>query len=458
MNPYLFRHLIYPAYELSTGRRVLPKWRELEKTQWLTPRELVEYQGSKLSAILQHAYQNVPFYRRRFEALGLTPGDIRSPSDLEKIPPLTKQDLSHNLTDLVATQFSSRQLHRNSTGGSTGEPTVFYNDQNDLDYRSAVVMRNYRWAGLELGQVHVLLWGSAFDLSISASLMGRLTNWLQNRHVLPAFEMSEAGLANFVKEILRLQPRLLTGYASALELLGRFILESHKGFHPPGLQAIVSSAETLYPHQREGIENAFGCRVFDRYGSREVGAIAHECERHRMHINTENLYIEVLQGGKPAPVGEYGELAITTLNNYGFPFIRYLIGDAGQLTDELCRCKRGLPLLNQLLGRVHDILVTPDGRFLPGEFFPHLFKEIPGVQGFQVIQKARDRLTIRILASPDYLPSSTDYLNQKTRQVMGENITITFEFVDELPLLPSGKLRFTISEVPVNFATGSDPG
>jgi phenylacetate-CoA ligase len=431
---------------------VLRKYRQLEQSQWLAPEQARQQQWVKVKAILEHAYTNVPFYRRRFKETGLNPGDIRSPQDMEAIPPLTRQDLSRNFEELMASNIPRADLHRNATGGSTGEPAVFYNDRNDLDYRSAVVLRDYRWAGLEIGQTHALLWGAAFDLSHHDSVKGRLTNLLLNRHVLPAFDMSQSRLGYYASALLRLKPRVLTGYTSTLELLARYAGAKGIDLRPAGLRGIVSSAETLYQDQRAAIEQAFGCPVFDRYGSREVGCIAHECEQHRLHINSENLFVEALQGSRSAPAGSYSELALTSLNNYGFPFIRYLIGDAGSLSDETCPCGRGLPILAGLLGRVLDILVTPDGRYLPGEFFPHLIKETGDIERFQVIQKAPDELLMLIQPGQRFRQETVDYILEKTRQAMGETVEVRVELVEGLPALPSGKARVTQSEIKIDFA------
>ncbi len=452
MNPFIVQNLTFPLYQLATGRRVLDKYRQLEKSQWLSPEMVAQQQWARLTALLHHAYTNVPFYHRRFTEAGVTPDDIRSAQDLQVIPPLTKQDLRQHCEELIAANFPRASLHHNATGGSTGEPTAFYNDRSDLDYRSAAVLRVYRWAGLELGETHVMVWGSAFDLSRYGSLKGRLTNFLLNRHVLPAFDMSETRLGLYVAELLRLKPRVLTGYTSMLELLGRYAAQRGIDLRPAHLRGVVSSAEMLHPDQRASMERAFGCPVFDRYGSREVGCIAHECEQHRLHLTAENLYVEAVQDGKPAPTGSYGELALTTLNNYGFPFIRYLIGDAGRLSGDACPCGRGLPVLSGLLGRVLDILVTPDGRFLPGEFFPHLFKEVPGVERFQVVQKEPGGLLIRIQPGQNYRPDSLDYVLAKTHEYMGESVHIHVDLVKELSTTPSGKLRPTVSEIKIDFA------
>lgn len=457
LRPYLLQHLVYPLYEAVSGRRVLAKWRELEASQWLSREALQEQQWRAVQAALQHAYDTVPFYRQRFDAGGVRPGQIQTPADMARIPLLDRSDLSAYFEAVRARTAPPPDLVENHTGGSTGRPTHFFQDRTGLDWQSAAVLRCQRWAGLEPGACTAHLWASPTDLDILTSLSGRLRNLVLNAHILPAFRIGPEALARHAHTLQHLRPRGLVGYTSALVLLARYMEAEGLSRAPGGIGCIIASAEQLYPEARRRLEQVFACPVYDRYGSREVGCIAHECEQHRLHLNAETLYVEAVQDGAPVASGAPGELAITTLCAPGFPLVRYRIEDAGTLSEAPCPCGRGLPVLESLLGRVHDILTTPDGRYLPGEFFPHLMKDFVGVERFQVLQDTRDRLTLRLQPNAQHAPRETAQIEQAIHQAMGPGVTVTVKQVDRLTPLPSGKHRFTISRVPVDFARLQEP-
>ena len=166
----IVRNLVYPAYEVLSGRRILSKWRELEESQWRSSAEIEEQQWEKLHNLLVHANEHCSFYRKRFEQAGVNPEQIQAPEDMERIPPLTRQDLMQHQKEILSDDAKLSQLKPNATGGSSGEPAHFYNDRGELDYRSAVVLRNFRWAGLKPGEPQATIWGSAFDISLAKSL------------------------------------------------------------------------------------------------------------------------------------------------------------------------------------------------------------------------------------------------------------------------------------------------
>ena len=151
--------------------------------------------------------------------------------------------------------------------------------------------------------------------------------------------------------------------------------------------------------------------------------------------------------GKPAAHGP-GEVAITDLSNYGMPFIRYVNGDlASASSSHDCPCGRGLPLLERIDGRVLDAIRTPDGRILPGEFFPHMLKDVPGLVRFQLIQRQLDRLELSIVRSDAFDDASIAYIQRETAKVLGDSVALDYRFVDDIPLTRSGKRRVTLSEL-----------
>jgi len=192
----------------------------------------------------------------------------------------------------------------------------------------------------------------------------------------------------------------------------------------------------------------FGAPVFETYGSREFTFIAGECDRHQgLHVSMENLLVEILDDdGRPTPAGEEGNVVITDLSNYGMPFIRYANGDRAVAGWGTCSCGRGLPLLQKVVGRRLDILETPDGRRIPGEFFPHLMKDFPAVKRFQVVQEQLDRIELRLVVNYPLPQQSRSLLDQEIRKVVGPAVKLSLLTVDDIPLTSAGKLRVVVSK------------
>jgi phenylacetate-CoA ligase len=208
----------------------------------------------------------------------------------------------------------------------------------------------------------------------------------------------------------------------------------------------------LYDHDREFIEKVFCCPVFNRYGSTEFGNLAHECERHQgLHIYTEHAYIECLRNNVPASPGEKGELVITSLDNFGMPFIRYRIGDYGEMSDKICDCGRGLPMLKSVDGRVFDIVIAPNGRFISGTYWTILFKTVDGIRQFQLIQEGVDSLSIKLIIEPSFQKTALDTLVERIKESCGAAMRVRFDFVNDIPLTKAGKRKFIISKIPMTF-------
>jgi phenylacetate-CoA ligase len=198
------------------------------------------------------------------------------------------------------------------------------------------------------------------------------------------------------------------------------------------------------------IEEAFGCKVFDRYGSEEVALIASECERHEgMHLNIEHLYIEFLrEDGTAAAAGEEGAIVITDLFNRGMPFIRYSIGDVGVPTDRRCSCGRGLPLMERVTGRVADYLKRRDGSMVAGvSLVERTLTAIPGLEQMQVVQPSIDEIVLNVVRAPDFTIATEQALLAEFRSVFGSGIDIRANYVERIPQERSGKYRFSICRI-----------
>jgi phenylacetate-CoA ligase len=429
----------------------------LRKTQWLPPAAQRELQDEKLRRLVRHAYRNVPYYRGRMQELGLRPEDIRGQSDLHKLPFLTKGDVrKHLYFDILSENHVKKDILKITTSGSTGEPFVVFADRSQLEFRWAATLRAQEWTGYEFGDRCVRLWHQTIGMSRSQIVKERLDAAFTRRKFIPVFEMSEDKLEAMAREIAEWDPVLMDGYAEALDFLAHY-LESRRDL-PVRPRALMSSAQTLPEQSRALIEQAFGCRVFDKYGAREFSGIAYECEAHTgHHVVGEGFIVEVLRDGQPVAPGEMGEIVITDLNNTCLPFIRYRIGDLGVAVDPefQCPCGRGLPMLGNIEGRVQSIIQGTDGRFLPGSFFSHYLKEFDhAIQKFQVVQERPNAITFNVVKGGRYSDDVLEEVLATFRHHLGDEIEIATVFVDNIELVRTGKRLPSVSKLKVDFQRG----
>ena len=449
----LLRTALYPVYETRLrGRRTLTRLADLEHSQWAPERQHVEENFRKMKEVLVFAETWIPFYRRKFAEHGVSARRVQDPSDLKDFPVLTKADLRHHGAELVAENWKG-ELFRSGTGGSTGEPARFYYDHETYECRIAAAMRADRWAGARLGDREYHLWGVQL---MSQSLQKKLKNLVYQaalrRKFVSSFELSEGRLDEVLEDLAAYAPAVVIGYTNPLYFLAKHALE--KGFALPAPRGIVATAERLSAPQRETIEKAFGARVFDRYGCREVMLIASECERHEgKHLNMENVFVELWSGGRLARPGEPGEVLVTDLVNRSMPLIRYQNQDVAVASSERCSCGRGLPLLASVEGRVLDMIRGPEGQLLAGEFFPHLFKDFPEVAKFQVHQARDLAITVKLVPGTGFSPDVAHMVEAKLRRFLGERAKIQVDVVLDIPLTKGGKHRVAISEATPESAT-----
>lgn len=452
MYATIYRNYLFPFYEVFFKKRnTLVYLKELEKTQWLSEEELKGLQWNKLKKLLEHAYENVPFYKERFTKIRLHPDDIKTPQDFTRIPFLTKDDIRNNLDQLIAINYRDKKIAGQVTGSSTGTPLHFKLDTENYRWRQAAVKRVYGWTDYADGEKTVFIWGaSVVKQPFFKKLRHDLDEWLKRHKIYNTFYFNEETMARCIKEINRFKPRFIIAYTTPLYLFAKFIKENNEKIASPC--SIIAAAEKLFPYQRKMIEEVFSCPVFETYGCREVTSIAGECEMHNgMHINMETIYLEIVKGDKLAELGELGEIVITDLTNYGMPFIRYKNEDIGSISKRRCDCGRRLNMLEKIEGRVLDTIKTKDGRLIPGEFFIYWFMGFDGIKQFQVIQEDLNNMTVKIIKGRDFPDEKLYYLEDVIHRIMGDKISIDFKIVDEIPLTQSGKFRVVISKVPIDF-------
>lgn len=442
-----FRRVLFPLYE--SGLRHRPTLRylnEYERNQWLSGDEVAELQWQKLKRLVEHCWREVPYYQRRWKALGVCPDDLRSFDDYARLPILTKAEVRANFDDLHAPSLRANLLYK-STGGSTGEPLRFGYTRESYERRTAVMWRGYAWGGARMGRRMLYLWGMYIgDPSLTHRIKERIYHAAFNRCMLNAFLMSEARMPEYVARFNQYRPEVVVGYAGPLLRMAEWILEHKAAVHRP--EAILSAAEALHAAQREVIEKAFGCPVFNTYGCREVMLIASQCDRRDgLHLSADHLRVELdsLQASRSGEM--IGEVVLTDLHNYGMPLLRYVNGDLATSADGPCECGRGLPRLRQVDGRKLDTLRTPDGRLVPGEFIVYAFLSVDRVRHYQVVQRELSALDVYLVPDTGFDESNREQIRHELTKAVGDSVALRLHLVEQIAASASGKFRVAVCEI-----------
>ncbi len=444
----LWARLLYrPSLRRLRTHPVLAELARLEHEQWLSPSEARSLQRSRLLQTVCEAAARVPFYREALAARNVDGAALRLPEDLHRLPVLTRADLASGAERLVADGPAPPGTRWNHTGGSSGTPVSFLQDSAYRVANLAAVARHDRWAGWEFGARTALLWGADQDLASAQPWRQRLDiRWFRRQVELDAFQMGPAEMERFRRALERFHPQVVRGYAGALDLFAAYLEEMGRPFPAP--RGIISCAETLTEPMRQRLESVLAAPVHDRYGSREFGLIASECEQGRSHVNTRGVYVEILDGDRPATPGTVGRLVITGLANRVMPLLRYDTGDIAEATgEEACPCGRGLPLLGRVHGRASDFITAPDGRLIHGEFFTHLFYGRTGVRQFAVEQDEAGALTLLVAGEGPDLRRQVEEVVAAVQRRVGASVPITARRVERVEHAPSGKRCFVRSRM-----------
>jgi len=423
----------------------------LKTVEFQSKDQLASIQFERLQKIIKHAYIHVPYYRRSFLASSFKPSDLKSLSDLSKIPLLSKNDVRENVYfNLFSDTHNKKQMIKINTSGSTGEPFVCYADKFQLEMRFANTLRGLEMSGWKFGDRQLRLWHQTLGMNRIQSMKEQIDALFLRRKFIPAFEMSVSSLKKLTKIIEKKKPVLIDGYAESLNFIAS--ATSLEFRHKP--LAVISSAQELTDSTREKIENIFGTKVLDKYGSREFSGIAYQCLNSKFHhVQDESYVLEILVDGRPAKIGEIGEVVITDLNNFSMPLIRYRIGDlAVAVAQEPCPCGRAHSLIGQIIGRTQALVLCANGVWLPGTFFAHFFKDYEyAIQHYQVQQKLPNEFTINIVPKSQLSQNVNLEIINNLKNYTGHETVISINIVEEIPLLRTGKRTPVISSVSIDI-------
>lgn len=451
-KPIKFVYGLIP-YEKRLGKVFWDTYNFLQESQWWSKEKLEEYQMQQLEKLLKHAYKNVPYYRKVFDKRGLRPKDVRDFNDLKKLPFLTKEIIRNNLNDLMAKNLPTSMFQYVYTSGSTGIPLQFYNEQGVTSSREmAFHWRMRGWIGYRFTDRCAILRGNV----IKRPEKNKRTWWeyttADKLLILSLYDMTEENLFKYVEKLNEFQPKFIQAYPSGITILACFIKEHNIELNY-SIEAILCGSEKLYYFQREMIEETLKCRVFSWYGHAEEAVLAGECEKSTYyHIFPEYGVTELIRsnGSSINQEGGVGEIVGTGFNNYAMPFIRYKTGDLAVYTQLKCSCGRNYQLIEKVEGRIQEVIVAKDGHLIPlGDM--QISFVFDNVKQFQFYQDKEGEVVFKIVKKDTYTEKDTSHILRSLYDRMGGSVKVYIKFVDKIPRTDSGKYRFLIQKLTINF-------
>ena len=401
--------------------------------------EIAAYQLHQLQLFVAHAYNESPYYRKKYDTAGVHPLDLKSIEDLAVLPVLEKNELRRHTGAIQArSTLMDTSLQHVSTSGTTGTPINVAFTLEDMRQRFATLYRMFARFGIDPFDRAVRFSGrTLFPRAEENRTFWRL-NYPQNQLLMSTYHMSGANLDEYVQRLEGFKPRVIDGYPSAIYILSRHI--NRRGWQGRVLPImIMTTAETLEDFQRSEMLEAFpGVRIANQYASSEGAPFITEDEFGDLVINSDTGVFEIDGGGSS------GEILVTSFTTHAFPLIRYRIGDRMELAQGILARSMAMPLARSILGRQEDLIISPD-RGPVGRLDP-VFKKMPStILESQIEQVSADEVVLRIV--PDKLAG---YNASQVKSVVGElqarlgAMTVSVEETESLKRGLNGKLRTVV--------------
>lgn len=451
------RNVFYPLWTIKDGDAaqlgLLDKFDDIDTT---TVEQLRVRQQHRLQEMLEHAYENVEYYRTTFKEHGFSPS-TPDPARFRVVPLLTKEIIRANLSRLVARNLPAERLIHARTGGSTGLPMTFVRDKECIYLRRAQELYFDNWMGYRIGDKAALFVAASHHDSFGDRWKAAFRNATCERMLrFDPHHITDEYMEAFAREYRDFAPRMIKCFPNSLAVFAEFV--NRRGIELPRVSAVSCTGENLYSQQRRLFADTFGGEVFEKFGTRECGVIACECREHRgMHLFLDGAFVEILgENGNAAGPGEMGRVVVTDLFNRGMPLIRYEIGDLAVVAEHgVCACGSPLPLIERIVGRDRDVLYDGDGNPKPGYLFVEAINSVDLEAQFQIIQTDWTELLVKVVNRSGGSLDLTE-LHARFQRIMGSRVRVRFEHVDTISRDPSGKYRYVTSQLPAGGSPASE--
>jgi len=442
------KHIIIGLLKLR-GSTIPDALKQISQWEFKQKSEIENMQKGKLTALLQHAWENVPYYHRVLGAAGAVTQEGVKLENFQKIPMLTKGIIREQGQDLHSRDLQDRKIYENTSGGSTGEPIRFIQDAEYDDWNIATKIYFNYVLGKEPGEPEIKFWGSDRDIiEGNLAVKDRVINFLYNRKFFNTYRLGEKELKELIDLNNSFKPVAYWSYMESALELAKYLSEKKVEFYSP--RFLISTIGPLTEEVRNKIENQMHCRVYNQYGSREVGALSCECkEQKAMHLFPWWNYVEILDSDGHLLTDGQGNVVVTTLHNFSMPLIRYEIGDVAVPGGNECPCGRKTFQLKKVLGRTLGYFKKADGSLAHSHFLVQALFFRDWIKRFQIVQDAINHVIIKIQKNDSTRTADEElaYIVEKTKILMGRDCEVEFQFVDEITRASSGKFVYTLCKV-----------
>ncbi len=443
MNLYSFltRHLIMPIGDFLTGQKVTSLLTEFDKMQYLPPAQLEAIANRKIQKTVSIAYHEVPLYKELYNNASVHPNDIKVVSDLYKLPIITKDILKSAFPE-KCTRKTKHRYYDNSTSGSSGEPFISRNDLYSISESRALMFLRAMASGYSPGDC-------VFQVGPQKSrgVIKKIKDIMFRTMYLPAIALNDKLIDKHLNDLSNHKYDFIFGTTQSIYL---FSLRAIEMGVSAKLTGVITWGSVMHEHYRRSISTAFNCKVFDTYGVSEGMQVAAQCGQSHGEYHQYNFHVvtEFCNNGQPVEDGTVGNIILTRLHPGAMPFIRYDVGDLGSNSTRVdCECGRTLPLINSIMGRTSDIIITPNGNKLVLHFFSKIFSEIRTVNLFQIHQTAPDSIHVLIVPSNEFQITHWEICRSKILKYGDENLDINMEIVNSIPVEKSGKRMYIKSSI-----------
>lgn len=429
----MLRKMIFWGLDYLTGGMVANAYNEIKLFDGIDSHSslLAEHQQSALNKLFQHAKSTTGYYHK-------IAGD-----KLTDFPVINKNIIRENQDDFMSARYEKKRLPTMSTSGSTGVRFISYQNIEKKKRVNAEIIYYSGKSGYEVGKQLLSL-----DVTYKESYKSKLLQWIQNKVLLDVSILSDKDIEILLKRIEKLSANgtVMLADASTYDVLADYFRRKNiQNSLKCKITGIISSSELLSDNVRELLSESFNSRCLSRYANQENGVIGQDgIENNTFILNEADYIIEIfkMDSDELAPDGETGRIVLTDLYNYAMPMIRYDTGDIGAIKyiNKDGVQKRAI---TDFGGRRIDAIYDCDGKRLTPHIITVHFWVFPEIIQYQVIQETKQRYTVKLNVRQEF--KQQDELHTILRTILGKQAEITIEFVDEIPVLSSGKRKYIVN-------------